>query len=125
MILKELLLLNILTLTFHVVIGCKKETTCSTRRICYCFINLRINHFYDCLDKCSWSKVLTCSTLFILTILFKNSLIDSTLKISFHHIPLLRRYHFNNLCKHNRLINFVSCSCKNCSNDAFTLRKFL
>ena len=124
MILKELLLLNILTLSLHMLISCKQETTRTTCWICYCFINLWIYYFNDCLDKSSWSKVLTCSTLFILTILFKNAFIDSTLKVTFHHVPLLRRYHFNNLCKHNRLINFVSCSCKNGSNDAFTFRKF-
>ena len=104
---KEVSLLLVFRLVFHVVVCCQQETTCTTSRVAHGFTNLWIHAINHCLNEWARCEILTCTALFILTVLFKNTFVNCTFYIAIHDEPLLFINHGDDLFQIDRLINLI------------------
>ena len=94
-------------LILHIVIGREKEATRTTGRVAHRLANLRTDAIHHSLDERTRCEILSCATLLILSVLFQNALIYSTLHVSIHNKPLLLVNHGDNLLQIDRFVNFV------------------
>ena len=111
-------------LILHIVISREKETARATGRVAHSLSNLRtdaVNHSFDKGTRC---KVLTCATLFVLSVLLQNAFIDSTLHVCIHHQPLLFVNHADDLFQVNRLVNLILRFSVDCTNKVVLFAEY-
>lgn len=100
---EEITLCLVLRLMLHIVVGSKEETACATGRVAYRLSNLRTDAIHHSLNERTWGKILSCATLFILSVLLQDALINSTFHVAIHDKPLFLVNHRNDLLRYTGL----------------------
>src|SRR5712692_9380328 len=75
------------------IVGCEKESACTTSRVGNCPARCRPDTFYHCLNKCAWCEILPCTGLGIFCILFQQPFIDVAFHVRTHCDPLSIIHH--------------------------------
>lgn len=104
---EEITLCLVLRLMLHIVVGSKEETACATGRVAYRLSNLRTDAIHHSLNERTWGKILSCATLFILSVLLQDALINSTFHVAIHDKPLFLVNHRNDLFKIHWFVNLI------------------
>ena len=96
-------------LSFHIIVSSKQESACTTSRVTNSFTHLRIDAINHSLNEWTRCEILSSTAFLILSVLFKNTFVDSPFYITIHNEPLLFINHGNDFFQINRLVYLILC----------------
>lgn len=115
---EEPLLFHVPALRAHVFIGRQQKAAGAAAGIGHGFGDLGVYYVHHSGNQGAGREILARAALFVLAVLFQNLFIDRAFQVAFHHVPVIFRYHVDDLFQHHRAVDLVDSAGENGSDQA-------
>ena len=120
---EEPLLFHVPALDAHVLIRRQQEAARAAAGVRHRFGDLRVHHVHHGGNQGAGREILSRPALFVLAVLFQDFFVDRAFQVAFHHVPVIFRYHVDDLFQHHRAVDLVDGTGENGFDQAIGIRQ--